>query len=162
MSNELNVRAVPSDWQSYICKINNELASVFVDLALSAVAPLPTKPKLTWLWIRLNKPREDGLSSDDEFESLCDFEDDLEASITKSTSCMYVGRVTTKGRREFYFYVDNQFDLTREVDDVLEQHSTYDFQVGEKQDASWTHFLLTLLPGINGFNQIAERTAQQS
>jgi hypothetical protein len=160
MSNESNVQLAASDWQSYICKINDELASVFVDLALSAVAPLPTKPKLAWLWIRLIRPREDGLSSDDEFESLSDFEDDLEATIAKSKSCIYAGRITTKGRREFYFYVDNEFDLKREVSDVLGKHSTYSSQLGEKLDSSWDHYLLTLFPGSNGLDQIARRKAK--
>jgi hypothetical protein len=159
MSNEVNMPG--SDWQSYLCKINDELASVFVDLAKSAVAPLPTRPKLVWLWIRLNQPRQDGLSSDAEFQSLCDFEDDLEASIEQSGACVYVGRITTKGRREFYFYAEEKFDLNAGIAGVLAKHSTYAFQKGEKLDASWDHFLQTLLPGPNGLDQIAQRKAQQ-
>lgn len=160
MSNKSNIPVATSDWQSYICKINGELASVFVDLALSSIVPLPTKQKLAWLWIRLMKPRDDGLSSDEEYESLSDFEDDLEATLAKSKSCVYAGRITTKGRREFYFYVDNEFDLQREVSDVLGRHSTYSTQLGERLDSSWDHFRFTLLPGSNGLDQIARRKLQ--
>jgi hypothetical protein len=91
---------------------------------------------------------------------LCDFEDDLEATIARSKSCIYVGRITTKGRREFYFYADNEFDLKREVTGVLAKHPTYASQLGEKLDASWDHFLFTLLPGSNGMDQIARRKEQ--
>ena len=149
------------DWQSYICKMNGELASVYVDLNLSSTAPSVIKPKLAWLWIRLNSPRDDGLSSDDEFESLCDFEDDLEDALVPYESCEYVGRITTKGRREFYFYVSGEFDLENATNDVLAAHPEYSFQLGEKLDDAWNHYFSTLFPASNGMEQIERRKTQQ-
>jgi hypothetical protein len=120
-----------------------------------------TKPKLAWLWIRLNSPLDNGLSSDDEFESLCDFEDDLETALVPFKTCQYAGRITTKGRREFYFYVSREFDFQKAVDDVLTKHREYRFQLGEKLDVSMDHYFLTLLPGNNGRDQIERRRTEQ-
>jgi len=157
MSNDPHARVAPGDWQSYICKVNGELASVFVDLSLRNVAPISACPKLVWLWIRLIQPRADGLSSDAEFDALCDFDDDLEASIVSSGSCIYAGRITSKGRREFYFYVADELDLTSKFDDVLRKHSQYAFQLGERRDESWNHLIFTLMPGPHGLDQIKRR-----
>lgn len=146
-----------SDWQSYLCKVNDELASVYVDLGLGSVAPVPETSKLAWLWIRLNYPREDGLSSDEEFDALCSFEDELEAVVRKNRPSYNVGRITTKGRREFYFYVRSDMEFNKTVDGLLENHSEYSFQLGEKLDGSWSHYLNTLLPGATGIEQIENR-----
>ncbi len=143
-----------SDWQSFLCKVNGSLASVFVDLDLSKNAPLLGKTKLVWLWICLNSPRVDGLSSNEEFDALCNFEDDLTASVNLHQSLQYAGRITTNGRREFYFYAQDDFDFESIVDDVLQRHEEYSFQLGEKVDPSWGHYFNTLFPGKDGLEQI--------
>lgn len=146
-----------SDWESYLCKMNGELASVFVDLNFSSKAPSASQPKLAWLWIKLNSQRADGLSSDDEFDALCNYEDDLEDALASYETCDYVGRITTTGRREFYFYVSNEFDLEKATDGVLTAHPEYRFQLGEKPDPSWAHYSSVLFPATNGMAQIESR-----
>lgn len=149
-----------SDWQSYLCKVNQSLASVFVDLALSHAGRFAEQPKLAWLWIRLNSPGDDGLSRDEEFDSLCGFEDDLEDAIGRHGLCRYVGRITTKGRREFYFYIPADADFKKIIDQVLRKHSEYLFQLGDKIDPSWDHYFTVLYPGENGLNQIKKRNPE--
>lgn len=139
-----------SDWQSYLCRVNDHLASAYVDLGLASAAPLPETSKLVWLWIRLNRPREDGLSSDDEFDALCEFEDELEDTVIRYKPSYYVGRITTQGRREFYFYVAKDLEFNKVVDDLLKAHSEFSFQLGGKLDASWRHYFQTLFPGASG------------
>jgi hypothetical protein len=160
--NNIPAPAAPApDWQSYLCRINDERASVYVDLAFESVAPLPQTSKLAWLWIRLNHSREDGLSSDEEFEALCDFEDELEGLIGRRSSSIYVGRITTLGRREFYFYVTKAFEFATLVNILLEARPEYSFQVGEKADEQWRHYFKTLLPGPGGWEQIKKRRSTE-
>jgi hypothetical protein len=160
MSEDSTVLPQP-DWQSYLCKMDDELASVYLDLNLALVAPLVIKPQLTWLWIKLNSPREDGLSSDEEFDALCDFEDDIIHELRLCASCQYVGRITTKGRREFYFYTTWDFDFEKMISQVLEAHPEYSFQCGGKLDDSWAQYFSTLFPAKQGLEQIRQRTTQQ-
>lgn len=150
-----------SNWQSYLCKVNDELASVYVDLGLESSEPLLETSKLIWLWIRLNHPREDGLSSDEELDALCNFEDELEDTISKHKPSHYAGRITTQGRREFYFYVASATEFKEVMDDLLEAHPEYSFQYGEKPDDLWSHYFNTLLPGARGFEQIIKRGSKK-
>jgi len=112
---------------------------------------------LAWLWIRLNDPRDDGLSRDEEFEALCRYEDDLAALMNERGVGCYVGRITTGGRREFYFYIHAEVDFREIVEPVLEKHQDYLFQSGEKLDSSWSHYFDLLYPGENGMDQIVKR-----
>ncbi len=57
-------------WNSYICNVNDKLASIFLDLALATAAPLQDKPWLLWIWLYMKDPRQDGLSSKAEFDLL--------------------------------------------------------------------------------------------
>jgi len=142
------------DWQYYQCRMNGELASVFLDMGMKYVAPMPGMSKLTWLWIRMNSPREDGLSSDDEFDALCTFEDSLERALTAVGALKYVGRITTSGRREFYFYVPPHCQFEECVRKFLESNQQFDLQMGEKADPDWHQYLHTLYPGDRGLEQI--------
>jgi hypothetical protein len=150
-----------SDWQSYLCKVNDELASIYVDLGFASTAPLPETPKLVWLWIRLNHPREDGLSSDEEFDALCNFEDGLEGTVNNHKPSYYVGRITTQGRREFYFYTTHAMEFQKVADNWMELHSEYSFQHGAKTDELWNHYFKTLLPGASGLEQIRKRASKK-
>lgn len=136
-----------SDWQSYLCRVNNELASVFVDLSLAETAPRPEAPKLAWLSIELRQPCSHGLSTDDEFDALCTFEDELEVAVRQHTLSAYAGRITTRGRREFYFCVSSEIDFAQAVDGVLAAHPEYPHQLGEKPEQAWDHYFRTLFPG---------------
>lgn len=155
------VSEVGSDWESYICNVNGSLSSVFVDLKLADRAPYPDQPKLAWLWIRLNHPRDDGLSSDDEFDVLCNYEDDLQALITQDGHCRYVGRITTSGRREFYFYIPPDAHFRTVIDGTLRKYPEYFFSVGEKPDALWSQYFEVLYPGKNGREQIEKRRSKR-
>jgi hypothetical protein len=137
----------PSDWQSYLCRVNNELASVFVDLSLAESAPRPEAPKLAWLSIQLRQPCQRGLSTDEEFDALCTFEDELEVAVCQHSLSAYAGRITSQGRRDFYFYVAREIDFARAVDSVRAAHPEYPFQLGEKAEQAWDHYFHTLFPG---------------
>lgn len=148
-----------TNWESFICRMNGDIASVFADLALTQRAPIKGMDKLTWIWIRMNEPREDGLSSDAEFDALCGFEDHLERLVPRDT-CVYAGRITRLGRREFYLYAHSGFDIHALAAQVLAECPDYVFQAGEQPDPEWGHYVNTLLPGEHGLAQIAARSRE--
>ena len=161
MTLDSNRLEVINDWDSFFCNVNESLASVFVNLGFFQVAPFQNQPKLAWLWIRLNNPRDDGLSRDEEFDTLCEYEDDLEDAINHYGLSHYVGRITTCGMRQFYFYIPATADFKEIVDEVLSKHQSYLFQLGEKPDPTWSQYFDLLYPGENGLEQIRKRRAEQ-
>src|SRR5690606_35277255 len=54
------------EWEFYFSNVNDKLGSLFVDLGLHKVAPMTDKPNVVWISIKMNNPREDGLSSQEE------------------------------------------------------------------------------------------------
>jgi hypothetical protein len=93
------------DWDFYFSNVDDVIASFYVDLGLAKVAPLNDKPNLVWISVNMNNPREDGLSSSEEFDTLTAIEDRLEEFILSKHNSTYAGRLTTDGRRDLYFYM---------------------------------------------------------
>lgn len=69
---------------------------------------------------------DDGLSHDDEFDALCGYEDSIENAI-ESSEIYYVGRITTQGMRQFYFYSADSSLFEDKIKRVLELKSEYQF-----------------------------------
>lgn len=143
-------------WNFYQCNINDKIASVYLNLDLFEYSGKTKYPNLNWYWIKLNKPREDGLSSDEEYDSLIQHEDKLIEYIEDDT-IIFAGRVTTHGRREFYFYTQANYDFSSKISNFVGSKSEFLFQVGEKADPNWEHYQNVLYPGENGIKQILNR-----
>jgi hypothetical protein len=93
------------DGTSYFSNVNDQLASIFVNLGLLVGdAPIASKPWLLGVWVYLLSPRPDGLSASGEAPTLFMIEEALHALIGRNCHAIPCGRFTTEGRREFYFY----------------------------------------------------------
>src|SRR5262249_29302165 len=91
-------------WDFYFARVNGTLASLFVDLGLRPSVPGPDRPCLLWVFVEMRAPRPDGLSTSEEAPVLNQIEDALSAQLASALRGAQVGRVTTDGRRELYFY----------------------------------------------------------
>jgi hypothetical protein len=84
------------NWGSYFANVNDELASLYVDIGVEGV-PDSERPWLLWTWVHVREPREDGLSSSAETPVLYRIEDALIEAVKKGTGADLVGRITTAG-----------------------------------------------------------------
>ncbi|MFM8188295.1 MAG: DUF695 domain-containing protein [Pirellula sp.] len=91
-------------WDFYFANVNDKLASLFLDVGIRDRVPDPSRPWLLWVWVTFQSPRDDGLSDAGESKALADIEDAITETITSSLDGVFVGRITTDGRREFYSY----------------------------------------------------------
>ena len=57
--------------------MDDEIASIYLDLDFRSIAPVSSKPVMAYIRVRLNNPRPDGLSSDKDFDVLSTLEDSL-------------------------------------------------------------------------------------
>jgi Family of unknown function (DUF695). len=39
------------EWDSYLCNVNDKLASIRVDLGIRSTVPDPNRPWLLWVWV---------------------------------------------------------------------------------------------------------------
>jgi regulator of RNase E activity RraB len=133
-------------WDFYALRVDGEPASIFVDLGIRPHAPLSSHPHMAYVRLHMNRPRPDGLSSKEEFDALIDIEKAIEANLC-SDEVGYVGRSTSGGYRDFYFYAVTASDWQRRVDGTLSEFKHYKYETGTREDADWSTYLNFLLPG---------------
>lgn len=144
-------------WDFYFTNVNDKIASVFVDLGIRDVAPDPNNPWLLWVWVDFNHPREDGLSSPQESNSLSQIEDSLEEAVRESVNGTLVGRITTDGRREFYFYAPAFAGFDDAVACGMKAFPDYRWNASTKHDPEWRQYLGLLYPSPTDWQRIKNR-----
>jgi|688.fasta_scaffold510294_1 uncharacterized protein (TIGR01619 family) len=145
------------EWEFYFSNVNDKLGSLFVDLGLRKVAPMIDKPNVVWVSIKMNNPREDGLSSQEESELLGDIEDALVDKIISKHNSIYVGRLTSAGDRDLYFYFGDTTLYDKTISEVMVAYPKYQFDFGSKEDKEWGGYFDFLYPLPQQFQSIQNR-----
>jgi hypothetical protein len=145
------------DWNFYLCNVDDVLASVFIDLGLREFVPDKSKPHLLWVSVDLRWPREDGLSASTEFDWLKAIEEKLTAALIGGFDAVLCGRITTDGRREFYYYAPRSERLEAAVEGAMSQFRNYEFDCGSKTDPEWRQYLDVLYPSDEDRQRIENR-----
>jgi uncharacterized protein (TIGR01619 family) len=143
------------NWKPYICNVNEKLASILVNLGLRESVPISSKPWLLWVWVYFQSPRADGLSDSKEAPTLYKIEDALAPALSRECRAILSGRITTEGRREFYFYGETETGFRNAVKDAMNGFEGYRFDVGEQEDSSWNQYLNVLYPSLEDLERIA-------
>lgn len=149
------------DWDFYFGNVEGTIASFFVNLALRCEAPLRNLPCCGHIRITMLQPREDGLSSSEEFQTLCQIEDEIKNSLCDS-ELLYVGRCTGGGVRDFFFYLADPAHWRARVASTLKNFQGYQFQAGSREDPDWDCYFSYLLPDDLEMQGIRNRRVCQS
>ena len=149
---------MPEDWDFYFCRVNDVLASITLDLSLRKVVPDLSKPDLLWIWVYFKSPRPDGLSDSSEFDTLIKIEDKLTETLESKFNAILSGRITTDGRREFYFYGSHSDAFDSVVVDALALFPGYEFDSGFQKDPEWKQYLEVLYPSDENLQRIKNRS----
>ena len=155
MSNETETNS-PDDadhWEIYVTYVDDSPAVILVDMAVAQIAPVQQLPKLVWLWVSIVSPDEEGFPSEEEDFRLNEIEDVVTESLDPEHS-RYVGRITSDGRREFYFYTDDVDQFREAATNAMSSFSEYRFEIDETDDAEWSHYQDILYPSPEDFQQI--------
>lgn len=135
------------DWDFYPLRVEGKPASIFVDLGIAEAAPLAHLPHMAHVRLYMNDPRPDGLSSREEYDALVRVEDALEKALC-SEVVGYVGRCTSNGCRDLYFYVADPKGWENKVQQAMDGvEDEYEFASGARLDADWSTYFSFLTPG---------------
>jgi hypothetical protein len=145
-----------TDWDHCLFKLGEDLASVYLDLGIAADAPLAEHDHSVRISVALRRPAENGMSTDREFDDLVDLENDLIARL-HGDNAIYVGRLTTRGSRVFYFYSADADLLTRNASTAMQGHPAYQHQIGSQVDADWSTYFDFLYPSPETYQRIQSR-----
>jgi len=143
-------------WDSYLCRVNDHPASIFLNMSLREAVPFKGRPEVAWLFVNMQSPRPDGLSSREEFEKLKEIESRIEKRLAEA-GALYVGRITNVGRRELYFYVPSDHQFERWADEAMTAFPDYTFEAGAQDDPESRQYLDVLYPTPSAMQQIKNR-----
>jgi regulator of RNase E activity RraB len=143
------------EWDFYACQVDGNPASIFIDLGIRNRAPLPNMTELAWLRLYMRQPREDGLSSKEEFGRLNEIEEALNtAAIGNDATLVYVGRNTSDGCRDFYFYGANGVQAECQLSSAMVPFPEYEFETGSRSDPGWSVYFTFLFPSKRSYRMI--------
>lgn len=144
------------DWDFYFCRVDDRSASIFLDLGVAKDPPRTAYPVMSYVRVTMRNPRPDGLSSNEEFEALKAVEDQLGGRLTSGGSAVYVGRNTSNGCRDFYFYCGREMDWATRVAESMVS-SGYTYESGSRPDPEWHTYFNFLFPGDREMQSIQNR-----
>ena len=119
-----NFNDIKQNWNFYMCHINNKPASIHFNLALCNIAPVEDYKYRISIFIKMNNPTEDGLSSDEEYPILCDIEDKVIEKL-KTLEDIFAGTVKSQGKLELYVFTKNPKKTKKLCKEVLANFPNY-------------------------------------
>lgn len=141
------------DWDVYFTHVDGKPASMLLDLGLAEDAPIPGLSILGYVTIDFLDPDENGMSKPGEDDRLNAMEDALVAALSDET-CLFAGRCTTAGQRDFFFYMDNGKGVEDKVEAVMAKFDEYAWDMGLVEETGWDTYLEFLFPDEQGMDTI--------
>lgn len=144
-----------NNWDFYFLQVDDKPASIYVDLGVHDSAPNPKLPHMAYVRLHMKEPRDDGLSSQTEFDTLIAVEDALKPLVDKETE--YVGRCTTNSCRDFFFYISRPQTWATRVAFVMHAYGDYQYETGTREEPDWSSYLTYLYPSDADIQTIKNR-----
>ncbi|MES2296207.1 MAG: DUF695 domain-containing protein [Pseudomonadota bacterium] len=149
------------NWDFYALQVDGEPASIFLDLGMQSDAPHRALSHMAYVSLAMNQPRPDGLSSHEEFDALLKIEKAMQANLC-AENVVYVGRNTSGGSRDFYFYTSAPESWQSKVARVLSVFDDYEYEADTREHAKWSTYFDFLLPGEIDRQRIENRRVCQA
>ncbi len=144
-------------WEFYFTRIEDKPASLLVDLGIHPHVPLADKSQLVWIDLHLQEFQADGFSTQSESERLASLEDQLTAAMLHQADALFVGRITTDGRREYYFYTADSASAQAVAAEALSAWADYHWETHCQADPDWRQYLEFLYPNLQDWQRIKNR-----
>ncbi len=138
-------KLIDSDFFQYNTSIDNEIASIIVDLGVEKFAPIKELPFLVSFKILANEIQKNNFPTLEESEILYNIGDKVEAAL-KQYDYIFVGCFLCNGIREVFYYTDNSVDFKTIVDKIMVEHSTHKYKCSLVEDESWELYFNVLSP----------------
>jgi regulator of RNase E activity RraB len=143
-------------WQTYLRHDASCPTSVLVDVNITDKVDILDFSNLFTINLVLKNPTQDGLMGEQEFETLCDFEDRFDSFCTENTKVLFVGRLTALGKRTLYFYGSDLQPLKTYFLDIKSEFD-YELSFEETEDRKWKTYQEVLYPTVEEWQLIANR-----
>jgi len=147
---------LPQNWDFFMCRIEGAPASIRTNLALIDIAPLEGLSQRLQFYIKMQNPRPDGLSSNEEYPILCDIEDAI-GEKAEATGAVLAGVVKSEGFLELWFYTQNAEALAKTCEDALQTFEGYQSGYNIAEDPEWEDYFDFLYPDEFSYQTMQNR-----
>ena len=152
----MNNKNLPQNWDFFMCRIEGAPASIRTNLALIEVAPLKGLTQRLQFYIKMQNPRPDGLSSNEEYPILCDIEDAI-GEKAGATGAVLAGVVRSEGFLELWFYTQNAEALAKTCEEALQTFEGYQSGYNIAEDPEWEDYFDFLYPDEFSYQTMQNR-----
>ena len=152
----MNNKNLPQNWDFFMCRIEGAPASIRTNLALIEVAPLEGLTQRLQFYIKMQNPRPDGLSSNEEYPILCDIEDAI-GDKAEATGAVSAGVVKSEGFLELWFYTQNAKTLAKTCEEALQAFQGYESGYNIAEDPEWEDYFDFLYPDEFSYQTMQNR-----
>ena len=143
-------------WDFYFSRVDDRPASIYVDLGAYDSAPNPKLPHMAHVRLHMREARDDGLSSQTEFDALIAIEDALTAALVNEETG-YLGRCTANSCRDFFFYVSQAQDWSSRVAACMRSFGDYRYETSTREEPGWATYFSFLHPSDTELQSIGNR-----
>ena len=119
-----------------MCRVDDKPASICLNLALSDIAPVENYNYRISIFIKMNNPTENGLSSNEEYPVLCDIEDEV-INRLETLEDIFAGTVKSQGRLELHVFTKNPEKSEEFCKEALKKFSNYQWNCSIAEDVKW-------------------------
>ncbi|MCE9522760.1 MAG: DUF695 domain-containing protein [Alphaproteobacteria bacterium] len=145
------------NWDFYFTRIDGYLGSIFFNETLKERAPAAGYASAVYVRLFMRDPRPDGLSSQEEFDSLSVIDDALTDELVENLAAIYAGRATYNGVRDFFYYATDAEKIVSAANTLMTTFSDYKFEIGARADPEWEIYLGYLSPSPRDRQRIENR-----
>jgi hypothetical protein len=145
------------EWDFYFARVNDAVSSIFVDLGVRPAVPVEKRPWLLWVFVEMQQPRPDGLSSNEEAPKLAEIGEALDAMIAPACGAQLVGRITGANLRQFYFYAAEPGEIDSAAANAMRAFDSYKYETGSMFQPEWDQYLNLLYPSESNLQRMQNR-----
>jgi hypothetical protein len=149
---------VADEWDFYPCRVDDEPASIFLNLWFRERAPIAGLDTLYWVRIAMRDRGDHGMGSGAEAEVLYPIEDQLVAR-AREHGLVNVGRVRNDGTWQLMLYgpAGRLAALTALANDTRAALDGREVKTGEKRDPEWEVYTEFILPDAERWQWMMDR-----
>ena len=148
---------IQQNWNFYMCRVDDKPASIRLNLALSNIAPVEDYKHRISIFIKMNNPTEDGLSSNEEYPILCDIEDKVINKLEKLED-IFAGTVKSQGRLELYVFTKNPEKTEKICEEAFSNFPNYQWKYFIDEDKEWDFYFNFLYPDVYSYQAMMNRS----
>ncbi|MBL8879725.1 MAG: DUF695 domain-containing protein [Phycisphaerales bacterium] len=133
-------------WDFYFSAINDEPASIRLDLDPTADIDSADFPARIRIDVPFQNMTDNGMPTDDEWKSINEIDDAIENWAAQSKRDVYVAAVTWPGRRSFFLYSNREEAPAEDIARLLKRVGREQFDIELEDDPDWREFYEVLYP----------------